>query len=290
MLAAHACRGLAEHAGMPAFDLEHVRPRDWHAAGNARAASGMDARHVAALYDIHGNLPALEAVLTAVESAAADLILVGGDVVAGPMPRETLDRLVALGPRARFIRGNADRWVVDAADGRPHTEAPPFVQELIAWTAEQLDRGQLDFLASLPETLVVNVEGLGGVLFCHASPRNDEEIFTAITPAERVRPMLEGLTQPIVVCGHTHMQFDRVVDRVRLINAGSAGMPYGQPGAYWLLLGPDVRLMRTEYDFERAAELIRKTPYPQAEEFASRHVLNPYTEAEAIKVFEKVTG
>lgn len=247
-----------------------------------------DARQVAALYDVHGNLPALEAVLTAVDSTGPDLIVVGGDVVAGPMPSETLDLLHDLGPHVRFLRGNADRWVVDTADGRPHTEAPAFVQELIAWTAQQLNRRQLDFLAGLPETLVVNVKGLGEVLFCHASPRNDEEIFTAITPAERVRPMLEGVTQSIVVCGHTHMQFDRSVDGVRLINAGSVGMPYGRPGAYWLLLDPDVRLTRTEYDLEHAAELVRKTLYPQAEEFASRHVLKPYSEEEAIRVFEKV--
>ena len=133
----------------------------------------------------------------------------------------------------------------------------------------------------------MEVQGLGEVLFCHATPRSDEEIFTAITPAERVRPMLEGVTQPVVVCGHTHMQFDRPVAGVRLVNAGSVGMPYGRPGAYWLLLGPGVRSMRTEHDLQRAAELVRKTSYPQAEEFASRHVLNPYTEQEILSVFEQ---
>ena len=245
-----------------------------------------DVRQVAALYDIHGNLPALEAALAAVDAARADGIVGGGDVVLGPMPRETLERLRALGSRARFIQGNCDRLVVDAFDGQPLTRWPPSIREPIAWTAEQLDRPHRDFLASLPETLVVNVPGLGEVLFCHATPRSDEEIITAVTPAERLRPMLAGVTQPVVVCGHTHMQFDRSVDGVRLINAGSVGMPYGRPGAYWSLLGPDVRLMRTEYDLERAAALVQQTSYPQAAEFAARHVLNPSTEQEALSLFE----
>jgi predicted phosphodiesterase len=241
---------------------------------------------VAALYDIHGNLPALEATLAALDAARVERIVIGGDVVPGPMPRETLDRLLALGPRARFLRGNGDRVVVDAFDGQPLTRWPPVIREPIAWTARQLDRHHRDVLASLPETLVVNVEGLGPVLFCHASPRSDEEIITARTPAPRLRPMLEDVTQSVVVCGHTHMQFDRTVDAVRLINAGSVGMPYGRPGACWLLLGPDVRLMRTEYDLERAAALVQETSYPQAAEFASRHVMTPPTEEEALDLFE----
>jgi putative phosphoesterase len=248
-----------------------------------------DVRRVAALYDIHGNLPALEAALAAVDSAGDghELIVVGGDVALGPMPRETLERLLALGPRARFIRGNCDRLVVDAFDRRPLAGLPPSVSEAVVWTAQQLDRRYRDFLAGLPETLAVHVPGLGEILFCHASPRNDEEIFTAVTPAERVRPMLAGVTQSVVVCGHTHMQFDRSIDGVRLINAGSVGMPFGRPGAYWLALGPDARPMRTEYDLERAAQLVRTTSYPQAAEFASRHVLSPATEEDALALFEK---
>ena len=222
-----------------------------------------DVQRIAALYDIHGNLPALEAALAAVDAAGADEILVGGDVVLGPMPRETLDRLLALGGRARFIRGNCDRLVVDAFDGR------------------SLERRHRDVLAAFPETAVATVRGLGEVLFCHASPRNDEEIFTAITPPERVRPMLAGVPQSVVVCGHSHMQFDRWVDGVRVINAGSVGMPFAPPGAYWLLLGPDARPMRTEYDYERAAGLVRATSYPQPEQF-----LKPFTEEQALALFE----
>jgi putative phosphoesterase len=240
-----------------------------------------DVQRIAALYDIHGNLPALEAALAAVDAAGADEILVGGDVVLGPMPRETLDRLLALGGRARFIRGNCDRLVVDAFDGRSLERLPPAVREPIAWTAAQLERRHRDVLAAFPETAVATVRGLGEVLFCHASPRNDEEIFTAITPPERVRPMLAGVPQSVVVCGHSHMQFDRWVDGVRVINAGSVGMPFAPPGAYWLLLGPDARPMRTEYDYERAAGLVRATSYPQPEQF-----LKPFTEEQALALFE----
>src|SRR5215208_1929967 len=218
---------------------------------------------VAALYDIHGNLPALEAAMAAVEAAGADTIVVGGDVVLGPMPRETLERLLALGPRARFIRGNCDRLVVDAFDGRPlPPRLPPAVREPIAWTAAQLDRTHRDALAGFPETLALGVDGLGEVLFCHATPRSDEEIYTVRTPA----------------------------DGVRLLNAGSVGMPYGRPGAYWLLLGPDAQPARTDYDLERAADLVRHTSYPQAAEFAERQLLRPQSEEEILRLFEPAAG
>ena len=242
---------------------------------------------VAALYDVHGNLPALEATLAAADAEGAEAIVVGGDVVPGPMPREALERLLASGTRVRFSRGNTDRLVVAAFDGRPLPERlPAAAREAIVWSAAQLDRRHRDFLAALPATLALGVAGLGDVLFCHATPRSDEEIVTALTPAERVRPMLAGVTQRVVVCGHTHMQFDRVVDGVRLVNAGSVGMPYGRAGAHWLLLGPDVRPMRADYDLARAAALVRRTSYPDAAEFAARSVLDPRSEAEMLALLE----
>jgi putative phosphoesterase len=243
---------------------------------------------IAALHDVHGNLPALDAVLAAVDAEEVDAIVVGGDVVPGPMPVEALDRLLALGPRARFLRGNTDRLVVDAFDGRPlPARLPPAVQEQIAWSAAQLDRSHRDFLAALPETLALRVRGLGEVLVCHATPRSDEELLTRLTPVERVRPMLDGVSERLVVCGHTHMQYDRTVDGIRVVNAGSVGMPFGPPGAYWLLLGPDVRLMRTGYDLEAAADRVRRTAYPQADAFAERNVLGPPTEEDMLAAFER---
>ena len=243
-------------------------------------------RPVAALYDVHGNLPALEAALAVVEHAGADQIIIGGDVVLGPMPRETLERVLALGPRVRGLRGNCDRLVVDAYDGRPLPSLPPAVHETILWTVGQLDRAHRDALDALPATLAAEVSGLGVVLFCHATPRSDEEIVTVRTPAERVRSMLAGVTAQVVVCGHTHLPMDRAVDGVRLVNAGSVGMPYGVPGAHWLLLGPDVRPMHTGYDLEIAAARIRATAYPQAAAFAERHVLQPDSAQAALDLLE----
>ena len=193
---------------------------------------------VAALYDVHGNLPALDAVLAEVD---ADVILVGGDAVAGPWPAETLARLRGLEGDVHFIRGNADREIAEQTPGL----APPHLMEFVR---SRLSAEEIDFRGSLPLTESVAVDGLGDVLFCHATPRNDEEIFTRISPDDRWRAALDGVEADVVVCGHTHIQFDRRIDDIRLINAGSVGMPYEhEPGAYWALLGPDVELLRTPY-------------------------------------------
>jgi predicted phosphodiesterase len=244
-------------------------------------------RRIAALYDVHANLPALEAVLAVAEGREVELIVFGGDLALGPIPSETLDRIIALGSGARCIRGNCDRLMVDAFDGNPLGRIPPAMQQNILWSAGQLDTRRRDFLANLPPTLSVNVEGLGDVLFCHATPRSDDEIITVTTPAGRTRDAVDGIAEKIVVCGHTHMQYDRRIGDVRIINAGSVGMPYGDRGAYWLLLGPDVELKRTDYDFAGAADSIRKTRYPEAETFASKNILNPPSKEEMLAIFNR---
>jgi putative phosphoesterase len=197
---------------------------------------------VAALYDVHGNLPALKAVLAELDYDAVDAIVIGGDVAAGPFPSETIDLLRSLGDRVRWLRGNADRELAPGEEGN----APP---ELIDWIRARLSEDQIAFLHGLPEQLALDIDGLGRVLFVHATPRNDTEIFTAITPDERVAPVLAGVDADVMVCGHTHVQFDRVVDGVRIVNAGSVGMPYeDEPGAYWLRLGPAVEHRRTLFE------------------------------------------
>jgi predicted phosphodiesterase len=143
-------------------------------------------------------------------------------------------------------------------------------------------------LAGWPATLRVEIRGLGEVLFCHATPRNDTEIFTRLTPEERLLPVFASLHVSTVVCGHTHMQFDRMIAGIRVLNAGSVGMPFGEPGAYWLLLGPGVELRRTRYDLAKAAERIRSTKYPQAEDFAVRNVLQPPSEEKTLEAFARV--
>jgi len=232
---------------------------------------------VAVLNDIHGNLPALEAVLAEVEREDVDAIVVGGDVSVGPYPRETLERLDDLGDRVRFLRGNADREAV--------TES---AHAGVAWTRERLTEEQREFLRVLPTTLSLDVDGLGHVLFCHGSPRSDEEILTKVSPDERIRAALAGVEERVVVCGHTHHQFDRVVDRWRLVNAGSVGMPYeGSPGAYWTLLGPDVEPRRAEYDVEAAARAIAALGYPDD---LGETLRNPPPADEVAEYFESLAG
>jgi putative phosphoesterase len=242
---------------------------------------------VAAIYDIHGNLPALEAVLLDIRQAHVDRVVVGGDVLPGPMPRETLSRLLTLDIPVQFITGNGDRVVREQMAGRESSEVPEQFREVIRWNAQQLLPEDEPMLAGWPKTVRMPIEGLGEVLFCHATPRNDIEIFTRLTSDERLLPVFEGLDVPLVVCGHTHMQFDRTIGRTRVVNAGSVGMPFQEPGAYWLLLGPGVQLRRTSYDLAGAAERIRATRYPQAEEFAARNVLQPPSEASILEMFSK---
>ena len=241
---------------------------------------------MAAVYDVHGNLPALDAVLAEIEAEAADLVLVGGDVAAGPMPVETIERLAGLGPAARFVRGNADRYLVEVFDGGgPARRHPP-----ADWAAAQLKAAHRDFLAGFEPTVELEVAGLGPVLFCHATPASDEPIITAATPDSVVSELLAGTGAPVVVAGHTHMQFDRRVGGRRMVNAGSVGMPYAdQPGAYWALLGPEVGLRRTGYDLEAAAAGVRAGGYPDRDGFAEA-ILRPPTAEEAIAVFEGQAG
>jgi predicted phosphodiesterase len=245
------------------------------------------ARRVAALYDIHGNLPALEAVLADVRREGVDLLVVGGDVVPGPMPHETLGMLRVLDIPAMFIRGNGDREVLTARQGAVPSTIPPQYREGIRWNAAQLDADDARVIAAWPPSLRIDVGGIGSVLFCHATPRNDTEIFTRRTPEDRLRPIFDGLGAPLAVCGHTHMQFDRMVGATRVMNAGSVGMPFADPGAYWLLLAPGVELRRTTYDVNRAAELIRGTSYPEAGNFAENCVVHPRTEAAMLELFSR---
>jgi diadenosine tetraphosphatase ApaH/serine/threonine PP2A family protein phosphatase len=142
-------------------------------------------------------------------------------------------------------------------------------------------------LARWPKRLELEIDGLGQVLFCHGTPRSETEVFTRLTPEDRVFSIFEGRDARVVVCGHTHMQFDRMIGRTRVVNAGSVGMPFGEPGAYWLLLGSDIQLRHTPYDLAKTAERIRATSYPQAEEFAARNVLQPPSPKEMLEAFAK---
>jgi predicted phosphodiesterase len=210
------------------------------------------------LYDVHGNVPALDAVLADVDAAGVDLIVWGGDVAAGPDPVTTLTRMRERG--GRYVSGNADRQMVEDFDaGRDPADADDEMLRVM-WTAvSRIDRADRDFLASFEPTVSVD-----GVLFCHGSPRDDDERITRATPPERLAPMLNGVTERVIVCGHTHQQFDLRYGDQRVLNAGSVGMPYeGIAAAFWLLLGPDIEMRRTDYDIDRldaeARELFKES-------------------------------
>jgi putative phosphoesterase len=238
---------------------------------------------VAVLYDIHGNLPALDAVLAEVRAIGVDEIVIGGDVLPGPMPRECLDRLFGLTVPVRFIRGNGDRESVAHRAGGGTATLPDAVRAVLRWTGGRLDDALSHSIAAWPLTLSMDLPGIGAVLFCHATTRNDTEIFTKLTPEVALLPVFGNVDAALLACGHTHMPFDRTVGRLRVVNPGSVGMPFGEPGAHWVLLSTDrptaIEWRHTRYDLPAAAARIRATDYPQAADFAANNVLNPPTEA-----------
>ena len=228
---------------------------------------------VAALYDVHGNLPALEAVLAEVERESVDAIVFGGDIASGPMPRETVELVRSLD--ALFVRGNADR--LDSPAMSPEHD----IDTSRRWLESELDEEQISWLANLDFSTVID-----DTLYVHATPQDDVTIITELTSDERLAELLDGVQQSRVVAGHTHMQLDRTVGSIRFVNPGSVGMPYeASPGAYWAILDDDVELRHTEYDRERAAAAVRATSYPHAEELAAENVLVVPSREEALAVF-----
>ena len=239
---------------------------------------------VAALYDIHGMVVPLEAVLA--ELADVDAVLIGGDAVSGPQPAETLELLRSLEPQTLWIRGNGERALgPDAADavmGGDEAEAS------LRFTASQLSADDRNWLVQLPETCVLDIDGLGETLFCHASPRNDLDIVTPGTPDARVVTLLEGVPERVVVAGHTHMQQNRVVGGIRFVNAGSVGLPYeGEIAAFWALLdNGEPELRKTPIDHDRVVEAYRESRWPRAGEILHERIVRAATREEATRVLE----
>lgn len=226
---------------------------------------------VAALADVHGNAPALAAVLTEVAEERVDAIVFCGDLTWGPLPNETLALVRAIELPTHFVRGNADRMLGNDESDRG------------VWLVEQHDPESMSFVNGFPTHVVLDVDGLGPTRFVHGSPRSDEECVTPQTPEERVREVMAGVPEQVVVTAHVHVSYDRLVGDVRLIGPGSVGRPYeGKRGARWAILGPAVELRETQYDHEATAELYRASGIPRAEEFDVDALLNPITRDEIV--------
>jgi putative phosphoesterase len=238
---------------------------------------------VAVLSDIHGALPVLDAVLAEPQVAAAELVVVTGDHAAGPMPVEVLDRLVALGERCVLVRGNADRELVAVAHGHDCGI------DVSNWAGRQLRPDQVELLDRLPHPVRVDVDGFGTVVFCHGSPRDDDEVVLVDTRLPRWAEAFADLDDAdrVVVCGHTHMPFVRLVDRRIVINSGSVGMPYGRAGGAWALLHDgQVELRHTEIDVDAAvAAVVAGSSYPERQAWADEYVRAANSDADAIAAF-----
>jgi putative phosphoesterase len=241
------------------------------------------AGRVAVLSDVHGVLPALRAVLAEPDVAAAELIVLTGDIAAGPQPVPTLDLLLSLGDRVVWVGGNCERELVAAARGDDVAEP------ITAWAGTRLRARDVELLDGLPRSVTLEVRGLGEVLFCHATPRDDEEFVLVDSPLDRWAEVLDGAPDT-VVCGHTHMPYVRLADRRTIVNPGSVGMPYGTTGAHWALLGgadgPAIQLRRTHYDRAAAADTIdAQCDFPDIAEWTRFFLREPASDTEALAAF-----
>jgi putative phosphoesterase len=241
------------------------------------------ASRVAVLSDVHGNAVALEAVLREVADDEPDLLVFGGDLTWGPLPEETRALVDPFRESSIFVRGNAERMLLDAASRATDGHAAALTARE-RWMFDRHSSATLDFLRSFVESAVVDVDGLGAVRFCHGSPRSDEELITFATPEERLRNALAGIPEKVLVSAHTHIQFDRAIAEMRSINPGSVGMPYeGKTGvAYWALLGPDVELRNTRYELDDAIARYRASDDPSIEQMIEL-LVRPPTPAEVVE-------
>jgi predicted phosphodiesterase len=201
---------------------------------------------VAALYDVHGNLPALAAVLA--ETEDADVVLFGGDLIWGAWPRESLELALSLGGRARFLMGNTDWSALRGED------------DAARWVQERLTPAQRELVLGWPATL-----SFDGVLYCHATPRSDTEVVTPASPESRWADVLANVEEHLVVCGHTHLQYDEEHAGHRVVNPGSVGNPTDRATAWWALVAAEVELRTTDYDTAATAEEWRRTGFPRVD-------------------------
>ena len=229
---------------------------------------------IAALYDIHANLPALEAVLAEISRLHVDLVIVGGDVVAGPLPNASLAALRDISIETQFIRGNVESELLRLLAGQAPGGLSPRADQEAVWLDGVLSAENKQFVGTWLQSFTMTGDEFGRILFCHATPTSDIRVFTERTPDAQMPADFGSTDANLVICGHTHMQFDRQFGDVRIVNAGSVGMPFDAVGAHWFLIDGDVlTFKRTSYDLALAAERIRQSGYPSAEQFITDNLL-----------------
>jgi putative phosphoesterase len=239
---------------------------------------------VLVLYDIHGNVDALDAVLADPRAAGADAVVVGGDTVPGPFPAATLDRLEALDRPVHWVRGNGERETAAAVDAPEPPARDDAAAIAAAWTAQELGDARARALGEHPLTVT-----LDGVLYCHATPRADDEMVTVASPDTRYAEVLAGVDAPLVVAGHTHQQHDRTVGGVRFVNAGSVGLPYeGDGAARWLRVVDGVPKLRiTTYDAAAAGARMLGAGWPD-ERSVLAALIDPVSPTVVTDLFERL--
>lgn len=240
---------------------------------------------VVVLSDVHGVLPVLDSVLAEPLVRSADRIVVTGDHAAGPMPVETLDRLVELGDRVVLVAGNADRDMAAQARGKESGEIPGVTE----WGSSLLRPDQVDLLERMPHPVILHITGFGEVVFCHGTPRDINEVVLVDTRIEKWAEVFADLPESIhtVVGGHTHMPFVRLVDRRLVVNPGSIGMPYGTGAASWAHLeGGNVAIHRTPIDVESVSrELRERSGFDRINEWIEEYIVSPASDVDAIRAF-----
>jgi predicted phosphodiesterase len=254
---------------------------------------------LAVLADIHANAPALRAVLGELDGEHVDGIVVAGDVVGGPLVRQTLELMSARPEPLHWLAGNCERETLAVYDGAPVSDDPP--GRAAAWSARGLDEEWRAALGVWPISLA-----LDGVRFCHGSPRRDDEILTRVTAPEALAEALSGTAERLVVGGHTHQQMVRDLRRRRqapptnlilsgphtYANAGSVGMPYeGRPGAFWMIVENGTASPRaTTYDLDAAVAELRRSGFPDLDDMLTESQLDPVDPDWVAAYFEHGAG
>ena len=219
---------------------------------------------MAVIYDVHGNLPALEEVLAEARAEGVDHVVCGGDVALfGAHPAECAERLRDLGDRLIAVRGNCDRYLLE------ESEAPDDEVDVLRWTKDALGSELTQWLGGLPATAEIPDQG---ALVVHASPRSDEDVMLPDTDEGTVSEMLAGSTASTVLGGHVHIQYRRRVGSQELVNPGSVGLPSdGDRRSAWAVLEDgQVSFRRTAYDVDAVIDELRQIGHPTAAEVGSR--------------------